>query len=205
MKRALVLRSFQVVSGVILGLVLVFWLLRPAGPDRAPETSYFLPDPIPAPDFRLTSHDGRPVGPRDFPGKTLLVFFGYTSCPDICPLTLSHLTRALRQMGEEAGAFQVLLISVDPARDTPQRLERYLGAFDSSFVGLRGTEEEVRQVAGEFGAFFFRSGEEEGYTVDHTARTFVVDPSGRIPLTSPVTATPEEIARDLDALLENAT
>jgi len=97
---------------------------------------------------------------------------------------------------------QVLLVTVDPGRDTPERLRAYLSNFHPSFVGLTGTEEEIRKVAEGFGAWFSKPVGEGNYTVDHTARTFVVDRFGRIPLTFPVTATPEEMARDLVTLFE---
>ena len=150
------------------------------------------------------SHEGEEVSSSDFPGKILVVFFGYTSCPDVCPLTLSHLSRAFGKMGEEGERVQLLLITVDPARDTPARLHQYLEAFHPSFLGLTGSEEDIREVADAFGAFFARNGEGDSYTVDHTARTFVIDPSGRIPLTFPVTATAGEMARDLAIILEEA-
>jgi protein SCO1/2 len=132
-----------------------------------------------------------------------VVFFGYTSCPDVCPLTLSKLAVAMEELEEdERSKVQVMLVTVDPARDTPDRLRTYLGNFHPSFLALTGREEEIREVANEFGAFFSRAGDGEDYTVDHTARTFVLDPSGRIPLTFPVTATAQEMARDLARLLD---
>ena len=108
-------------------------------------------------------------------------------------------------MENASGQFQVLLITVDPARDTPRRLEEYLANFNETFLGLTGSEEEIRAVANEFGAYFARAGEGEDYTVDHTARVFVLSPSGRIPLTFPVTATSQEMIRDLAFLLETAS
>ena len=193
------LRTFQLVTGLLLGLVVVFWILRPEG--ETPYTNYFLPEPMEAPSFSLVSHHGDRVSSRDFPGKLLAVFFGYTSCPDVCPLTLSHLGGALQQLREEGDRIQVLFVTVDPARDSPDRMASYLGAFHPSFLGLTGTEDEIQEVADAFGAFFVRNDDGENYTVDHTARTFVLDPRGRIPLSFPITATPEEMARDLAILL----
>ena len=173
----------------------------PPPPEETTGASYFLPAPMQSPTFTLTSHLGQPVSFGDFQGKILAVFFGYTFCPDVCPLTLTHLTEAFRQMGEGGDRIQLLLVSVDPARDTPERLGSYLGNFHPSFLGLTGTEEEIRRVADGFGAYFSTNGSGEYYTVDHTARVFVVDADGEIPLTFPVTATPAEMARDLTALL----
>jgi protein SCO1/2 len=196
-------RLFQILTGVLLGLAVAFWVLRPekTGQELDP-ARYFLADPLPAPSFTLTSHKGDVVSSSDFGDKLRVVFFGYTFCPDVCPLTLSHLSQALRDMGEDRGRIQVLFVSVDPGRDTPDRLARFLGNFDPSFLGLTGSEEEIRAVADAFGVFFARVGEGEDYTVDHTARTYVIDPAGLIPLTFPITATPREMARDLAVLLE---
>jgi protein SCO1/2 len=200
------IRTLQVAGSVVLGLALAFWLLRPVeGPDTTspdPSREYFLPEPLTAPTFELLSHTGEAVSSESFPGKLLVVFFGYTSCPDVCPLTLSKLGQAFREMGETGERVQVVLVSVDPGRDSPARLASYLSNFHPSFLGLTGSEEEVRKVADGFGAYFARQGEGEGYTVDHTARAFVVHPDGTIPLTFPVTATPGEMARDLTTLLE---
>ena len=203
--RLLLRRLFQVVLGVALGLLVVFLWVGRGGqeePSAPSEASYFLPAPLPAPQFSLTTQDGATVSSQDFPGKILILFFGYTSCPDVCPMTLSKLSLAFREMGEKGDRMQVLLVTVDPGRDTPERLKSFLSNFDSSFVGLTGTEEEIREVAAGFGAWFSDPGGEEDYVVDHTARTFVVDRFGRIPLTFPVTATPEEMARDLITLFE---
>ncbi|MGD2123795.1 MAG: SCO family protein [Gemmatimonadota bacterium] len=204
MSHRLIFRTFQILTGLLLGLAVVFWFVRPReeSPDAA-SASYFLPEPMEAPTFDLLSHTGHRVSAEDFPGKLLAVFFGYTSCPDVCPLTLSDLERAFRELGEDARRVQVLFITVDPARDSPERMATYLGAFHPSFLGLTGSEEEIREVADAFGVFFNRNDEGENYTVDHTARTFILDPSGRIPLSFPVTATPEEMARDLAILLRD--
>jgi len=200
-----ILRLFQILLGITLGLVAAFFWARGRGPSP-PEVGagggYFLPSPLPAPEFTLTSQHGVRVSSADFPGKILIVFFGYTSCPDVCPLTLSNLSRAYQEMNEGGERMQVLFITVDPARDTPERMKAYLSNYHPSFVGLTGTEEEIRTVADGFGAWFSNPGKGENYTVDHTARTFVVDRFGRIPLTFPITATPGEMARDLTTLIE---
>lgn len=202
-ERQVLIRFFQATTGVLLGLALVLVLLR-RGNSSAPEepASYFLDAPLPAPEFTLTDHHGEEFHSPDSGRELLAVFFGYTFCPDVCPLTLSHLSSAFRQMGEDGQRIQVLLVTVDPARDTHERLEAYLEGFHPSFLGLTGTEAEIRAVADAFGVYFARSGEGEAYTVDHTARTFIIDRRGRIPLTFPVTATSAEMARDLSLLLE---
>lgn len=204
MKHRILVRVLQLLTGTLLGLALaVWWLARSSSaPVESPvQDDFFLAIPLAAPSFTLTSHLGDPVSSADFPKKLVAVFFGYTFCPDVCPLTLTHLTEALRLMGEEGEGIQVLLVSVDPARDSPEQLRRYLTNFHSSFIGLTGPEEEIRDVAEDFGAFFLANGSGSDYTVDHTARTFIVTPGGEIPLTFPVSATPAEMARDLTRLL----
>jgi protein SCO1/2 len=205
MEAQMVKRLFQILTGVLLGLALALWVWGRPGllPSPAAETSgNFLPSPFPAPRFDLLSHTGARVSSRDFPGKVLVVFFGYTSCPDVCPLTLSKLARALEEMAENAVRVQIIMVTVDPRRDTPRRLREYLGNFDPSFLGLTGTEAEIREVADGFGASFAPAPAEGAeYTVDHSARTFVVDSQGYVPLTFPATASAEEVARDLNRLL----
>lgn len=203
-KDRLLVRSLQVLTGVLLGLLAATWALgRFSGPSVEQDGggSYFLPDPLPFPPFTLSSHRGLPTSSGDFPGKHLAVFFGYTSCPDVCPLTLGKLTEAFRSIGEEGERIQVLLISVDPERDSPQRLAEYLTHFHPSFIGLTGNLEELHRVADGFGVFFQANGTGEDYTVDHTARTFIVSPAGQIVLSFPVTASAEEMARDLSRQL----
>jgi protein SCO1/2 len=204
----MLVRSLQILTGVLLGLLAATWALGRFSSSPPVETggegSYFLPDPLPSPPFTLTSHQGLPTSSGDFPGKHLAVFFGYTSCPDVCPLTLGKLTEAFHAMGEEGERIQVLLISVDPERDSPQRLGEYLTHFHPSFLGLTGGLEELRRVADGFGVFFQANGTGEDYTVDHTARTFIVSPAGQIVLSFPVTATPAAMARDLSTLLEES-
>lgn len=204
MNQQRVIRLLQVSAGILLGFAAVF-LCMGWGRDTVPASQtpedHFLPSPIPAPSFALTGPNGETVSSLGFPGKVLVVFFGYTYCPDVCPLTLTHLTHAFRELREDGSRVQVLLITVDPGRDTPERLAGYLANFHPSFLGLTGTDEEIRKVADAFGAYFARVGDGEDYTVDHTARSFVVDPAGQIVLTFPITATPQEMARDLETLL----
>ncbi len=196
-------RAFRAVSGVLVVVGISYWILRPdPGGDQDRLQGFFLPDPQPAPTFALTSQDGREVTSTDFPGKILVVFFGYTFCPDVCPLTLSNLSKAVAQMGAHSDRVQVLFISVDPERDTPPRLAGYLRAFDPRFVGLTGTEAKIRDVANSFGVYYAKHGTGDQYTIDHTARTYVIDRNGMIPLTFPVSAAPEEMVLALNRLLK---
>ncbi|BCX03984.1 MAG: hypothetical protein KatS3mg053_1922 [Candidatus Roseilinea sp.] len=148
---------------------------------QAPQAIAYLTPPRPMPDFALTNYDGGITRLSDLRGKTVLLFFGYTHCPDICPLALSDMRKVKAALGEDAEKAAFVFISVDGMRDTPEVLRRYVRAFDPSFIGLTGPEQHVRLIALEYGAHFRanRAGASKTYTVDHTADTFVIDAQGR--------------------------
>lgn len=129
--------------------------------------------------FTLVDHTGRTVTEADFRGRPALVFFGFTHCPEVCPTTLFEITTRLAGLGPAADRLQVLFITVDPERDTPQQLATYLQSFDPRITGLSGSEEQVRAALGAFKAYAKRIPSEGGYTMDHTASTYVMDKDGR--------------------------
>ncbi len=130
--------------------------------------------------FSLKATDGRTVTDRDFRGKWMIVYFGYTFCPDICPTVLSQITDALARLGPRVSRFQPIFITVDPARDSPALLATYLKAFDPRFVGLRGDPQTMRDVAEKFHVYFRLRGLGNGqYTVDHSSFIYVFDPRGK--------------------------
>ncbi len=137
--------------------------------------------------FRLTDHEGRTRTLEDFQGKVLVVFFGFTHCPDVCPTTLAELANARAELGPQGEQVQVVMITVDPERDTPDILRQYVTALDPGFLGLTGTPEEIGQAAKEFKVFYQKSeGSAPGsYSVDHSSGTFVFDPQGRVRLLVP--------------------
>lgn len=132
--------------------------------------------PHPVPDIALESVNG-PVDLNDFEGKFTFVYFGYTFCPDVCPASLSVLKQVKDGLGENGDEMAVVMITVDPERDTPDRLAEYLNYFDSSFVGLSGSTEMIDAVGEPFGLYYSKNegSEASGYLVDHTARTYLVD------------------------------
>jgi len=134
--------------------------------------------------FTLTDHTGRTRTLEDFRGKVVVMFFGYTYCPDVCPTTLAELKAVKEQLGEEGKSLQVLFVTVDPERDTPKVLADYVPAFDPSFLGLYGDAAATATVAKEFRVFYQKvPGKTPGsYTVDHTAGSYVFDPQGRLRL-----------------------
>lgn len=137
--------------------------------------------PAPQLDFSLIDDQGRRRTPADFDGKYLLVFFGFTHCPDICPATLAQIDTALALVGPRADKIQALFITVDPERDNPAVLDNYLAGFESGIIGLTGTLEEIKAAARNFGIYFAkRPAEADGsYLVDHTSAVFLAAPDGR--------------------------
>lgn len=128
--------------------------------------------------FSLVDHQGRPVTEADFRGKPLLVFFGFTNCPEVCPTTLFETSNRLAKLGAEADKLQVLFISVDPERDTPQQLALYLQSFDKRIVGLTGTVEQVDAAVRVFKAYAKKVPTDAGYTMDHSSSVYVMDAKG---------------------------
>jgi protein SCO1/2 len=159
--------------------------------------------PLPAEDFTLTSVAG-PVRLSDFLGRTVVLFFGYTHCPDVCPLTMSRVAQALKALESDADRVQAIMVSIDPERDSPGRMAEYVQSFNPGFLGLSGSAEEVSRVAASYGIFYARaaaSGESDDYLVDHTATVTVISPEGSIQMLWPTDLRSEEMASDLRYLL----
>jgi cytochrome oxidase Cu insertion factor (SCO1/SenC/PrrC family) len=132
--------------------------------------------------FSLQDHDGREVTEKSWPGKYLLVFFGFTNCPDVCPVTLDKLTSALNQLGDDAAKVQTLFISVDPGRDRPPVIKEYVGHFHKSIVGLTGTPEQVKAAQDAYKIYASRHDNPNGhdYTFDHSAFVYLMTPEGKM-------------------------
>jgi protein SCO1/2 len=134
--------------------------------------------------FALTDHTGKPRTLADFKGKVVVVFFGYTQCPDVCPTTMAEMASVMQKLGPQADGVQVLFITLDPERDTQELLASYVPAFDKRFIGLRGTPEQTAKVAKDFKVFYAKvPGADAGsYTIDHTAGSYVFDRDGKLRL-----------------------
>ena len=156
-------------------------------------------------ELRLTDHNGKPRTLADFRGKVVLVNFGYTQCPDVCPTTLADLASAMKKLGADASQVQVLFVTVDPKRDKPGLLREYLPAFDPNFLGLYGDEDSTKKVTRDFKIYAQeRPGKTpETYTVDHAAQTFVFDRQGRLRLVMGYGMAPDAIASDVRLLLNS--
>ena len=145
--------------------------------------------------LELTDQTGRPRRLEDFRGKVVLLFFGFTHCPDVCPTTLAELSQVMKELGPDAARVQVLFVTVDPERDTPEALGKYVGAFDPRFIGLSGDAAATQRAAREFKVFYEKRKTADGYSMDHSAQTYVIDPQGRLRLF----VRPDRLAADLPA------
>ena len=156
-------------------------------------------------DFALTDHTGKPATLADYRGKAVVMFFGYTQCPDVCPTTLATLSAAMKALGPDADRVQVLFVTVDPDRDTRELLAQYVPAFDPRFVGLYGDAAATERVAKEFKVIYQKQpGATPGsYTVDHSAGVYMFDPQGRLRLYASHGQPPDVFAHDLKALLRS--
>jgi protein SCO1/2 len=151
--------------------------------------------------LELTAHDGKPRTLADFSGKAVVVTFGFTHCPDVCPTILADLAGAMRQLGADAGRVQVLFVTVDPERDTADALAKYVTAFDPRFLGLRGDLAATQRTAKEFKIFFEKRKSGDTYSVDHSAQSYVFDPKGRLRLFVRHDRIAQDLPADLKTLL----
>lgn len=213
---ALLLRSATQLRLAIAAVVLLSTLVAAGGgylfgaANRAavqtPQAIAYLTPPRPMPDFALTNSDGGITRLSDLRGKTVLLFFGYTHCPDICPLALSEMRKVKAALGKDAEKVAFVFVSVDGTRDTPEVLRRYVRIFDPNFIGLTGPESQVRLIALEYGAHFRsnRTGNATTYTVDHTADTFVIDAQGRWQFAYGMNAPTETVVREVRKVIRGA-
>ena len=154
--------------------------------------------------FTLVDPNGKTTSLADFKGKVVVVFFGFTHCPDVCPGKLSELALVKQQLGADGDRMQVVFVTLDPERDTPEVLKQYVSAFDSSFVGLSGGPDTIARTAKEFKVFYQKvpGATPESYTLDHTASAFVYDPAGRLRLFASHGQGPDPLVHDIKLLLQ---
>lgn len=168
-------------------------------------TTYAEPYPVAA-NIELKQADGSTFRLSDLRGKVVALFFGYTSCPDVCPTTMAELNQALEKMGDQADQVQVLYVTVDPERDSPERVQQYVSQFNPTFIGLSGSEAELAKVWNDYGVFreIADGTSAAGYLVDHTARVTVIDQDGNLRLSFPFDTPVEDVVHDLKLLLRNS-
>jgi protein SCO1 len=154
-------------------------------------------------ELALTDHTGKPRTLTDFKGKVVAVFFGFTRCPDVCPTTLAEMKLVKERLGADGDKLQVLFVTIDPERDTPELLAKYVPAFDPSFLGLHGNAEATAKTAKEFKVFYQKApgSSPDNYSMDHTAATFIYDPQGRLRLFAKHGMGADALAQDIRLLL----
>lgn len=157
--------------------------------------------PLSEANFRLADHNGKQRTLADFRGKVVALFFGYTHCPDVCPTTLADLAQVIGMLGKDADKVQVLFVTVDPERDHPEMLVKYVSAFHPSFLALHGDAEATAQAAKAFYVTYQKQPTTSGYNVDHSIGTFLIDPQGRVRLRAPQAQRATWLADDIRLLL----
>ena len=178
-------------------------LLSACSPNKPQFKSVDLTGADYARDLQLPDQDGHLRSLKDFRGKIVVLFFGYTQCPDVCPTTLAEIAEAKRLLGPDGARVQGVFVTLDPQRDTPQVLKAYLANFDPTFVGLRGTPEQVAATAKEFKIFYQKvEGKTPGsYTLDHSAASYVYDTQGHLRLYTRYGSGAQALASDIKLLL----
>jgi protein SCO1 len=187
---------------VILVGVVAFLTFAFQKPDRFRGTLY---DPAqPAPEFALTRADGQSFRLGAEKGKLVFLYFGYTSCPDVCPTTMADLRQVRQAVGANADQFDVVFVTVDPDRDTPDRMQKYASAFDPGFVGLSGSMDELQPVWAKYGVYrkIEKSTSSSDYSVTHSSLLYLIDQEGKLRLSYSFGTPPEDIAHDVDLLLK---
>lgn len=154
-----------------------------------------------APQFHLNDAGGKARSLSDFRGKVVVLFFGYTHCPEVCPTTLADLAQVMRKLGEEAKEVQVLFVTLDPERDTPDVLGKYVPYFDPSFMGLYGDAQATAQAAKVFAVHYEKHADKNGYTLDHSDSTFLIGKEGKRVLMSPYGQRSDFLLEDIRLLL----
>jgi protein SCO1 len=163
-----------ILMGVIVGTSILIWQTMGSGGGQSLQTSFI------GGDFNLVNQDGKPITQANFLGKPTAYFFGYTNCPDACPTTLTDMTDRLKALGPDGDKFNVVFITVDPERDTPQLLKTYLESFDPRITAATGTPEQIADVIKKFRVYAKKVGEGDGYTFDHSTAVYLMDAKGNL-------------------------
>jgi len=196
-----ILRFALLGLGIGIGLGALFLAIRPLfGPTEW--HGMVIQSYQPVTNFTLTSSNGEPVSLIDFRGKVVMLYFGYTFCPDVCPATMIELSDAMEILGDKSEDVQVVMVTLDPERDTPEVMQKYVTHFNDTFIGLTGTPEELIAVTAPMGIFYERheGSSAAGYLIDHTATVAVLDKEGKLRLWYPFGVTGADMAADLKYL-----
>lgn len=188
-------------------LLLILTLCLLASCDANPGAKNFVGTDITGADFSqalsLTDHTGTPRTLNDFKGKVVLLFFGFTHCPDVCPTTMLDLKNTMKLLGDKADEVQVLFVTVDPERDTQEVLAKFVPSFDSRFLGLRGNMEQTAETLKNFKIYYAKvpGKSDNDYSIDHSAGMYAFDKQGKVRLYLSYGQKPEDIASDVEKLL----
>lgn len=195
-------RWFWPIAGLLIGLAAILILSQALRPHSF--SGSLIQSPQPAYDFTLTSADG-PVSLSSLNGKVVLIFFGYTHCPDVCPTTLQEMSAVLDLMGNQADRVLPVFVSVDPDRDSPERLKAYLNNLDGRILGITGEQAVIDQIVTKYGVFYQKRtiSESGDYLIDHTATSFLVDPQGFLRVVYPYATPAKGIAEDIRYILKH--
>jgi protein SCO1/2 len=212
-KRLIELRALIITLAVLVGVVLASWLvIWQGGQDKSRiaemrmQAEQVQPDKTVPPNtskiggpFTMTNQDGKTVTDADFKGKNILIYFGYTYCPDMCPTGLQSMSRALDQLGPDAGKVQPLFVTIDPDRDTPEKLKEYDAEFHPKIVGLTGTAAQVSTIAKEYQVYYAKGEkvDEHDYMMDHSSLIYLMSTDGTLIATFPEDADPQAIVKAL--------
>jgi len=210
-KKLAELRALRVALAVLAGLILAGWLVVwQVGKDHARVTEMRQDASQPQQNvppntkkiggpFTLTNQDGKPASDTQFRGKYLLIYFGYTYCPDLCPTGLQSISRALDNLGPQADKVQPLFITIDPDRDTPAAMKEYISSFHPKIIGLTGTPQQIASVAKEFQVYYAKGEkvDEHDYIMDHSSLIYLMDPDGKFVTTFDEEVDPKTIVKTL--------
>lgn len=196
-------------KGIVAGVVTLALASLLAGCERTPSPPAFkLTDITGAPfgrELNLTDHNGKARTLEDFRGKVVTVFFGFTHCPDVCPTTLAEMSTVMRELGPDEQKVQVLFVTVDPERDTPQVLQKYVPSFHPGFLGLYGDADALARTAREFKIVYQKQAlPGGGYSVDHSAGTYIFDTEGRLRLYASYGSGAAKLLHDIRILLQSS-
>ena len=160
-----------------------------------------------AKDFSLTDHNGQPKSLKDFAGKVVVLFFGYTQCPDVCPTSMAELAEIKKLLGADGNKLQGLFITIDPERDKPDVLKAYMGNFDPSFLALIPTPTQLAELAKDYKVYYKKVDGKTAtsYTMDHSAGSYVYDPKGKLRLYTRYGSGAKPLAEDIKMLLKQAS
>ncbi len=196
---------FKILIGILVLILLLWGVILYVYLDHNTKSDYYgMVHEREAPEFTLTDQEGAKVSLSDFKDKVVLLFFGYTYCPDICPMTMSVMNNIVDQLGDKADQVQVVFVTVDPQRDTVKKLKSYITYYNENFIGLTGTPQEIDKVADDYNIFYSKEEVESssGYLMGHNSSVLLITPDGEIFLRySQNKMDPASIAADIEKIL----